>query len=74
MSQQIGADEARVLMERVQAAGARQAMPPLPVLRMAVAALAQNCELVLALMDGLGADDDGGQHVEESSGPAIFGR
>ena len=74
MSQPIGAAEARALMERVQAAGARQAMPPLPVLRLAVAALAAQCEVVLALMDGVGDENDGEQSVEESGGPAIFGR
>ena len=75
MSQQpLGIDEARRLMERVQSAGARAAMPPLPVLRAAVAALAQSCEVVLMLMDSVGEGPGEEEEVHQSGGPAIFGR
>ena len=74
MSQQIGADEARRLMERIQSAGARAAMPPLPVLRAAVAALAQSCEVVLMLMDSVGEGPEEQEEVQQSGGPPIFGR
>lgn len=77
MNAPLGIEEARRLMARVEAetksAGARAAMPPLPLLRSAVAALAQNCEVVLMLMDSLG-DTPGDEEEEKPSGPAMFGR
>lgn len=73
MSGPMGIEQARELMQRVQAQGARNAMPPLPVLRSAVMALAANCDMVLQLLDGA-ADGDGEDEVAEDSGPRVFGR
>ena len=69
----LGREEARALMEQVRSEAARQSMPPLPVLRSAVMALAANCEMILQLLDIDGAEA-GEEERGDSGGPVIFGR